>query len=224
MVASRAIVSTALRKLGRVGGGRDARPADLNDGFEGLVSLYRGWMATGAFGRMADIAPDQDYTVQGPSRIYHAEGRDFDVILPEFVTVENGYASYHGSVVTISQITPLEVQVRVLNGQLLGSHIMRLPRDVTPVIISDYSAGNTIDFLYDATRAKWVPIYNLTLDDEAPLSFRDSNGLASCLAVMLSDQWGADVAPATTLAAHHFRVGLTTRFASPRENVRGIYF
>lgn len=223
MATSRSIVTTALRKLGRVGGGREARSPDVQDGFEALVSLYRGWINSGTFGRLHDIVPTGNYMAVGNERILRTTNAVFEVTLPELVTTYNASAQrYYGTTITITQVGE-DVDVQVQPSQPIQGHNVTPPRDLAPVIITD-QGGKTIDFLYDGSLKKWVPIYLMDLDDEAPLSFRDSNGLASCLAINIADQWGADVHPATAQAAAGFRSALVTRFSTPSMPVCGVYF
>lgn len=224
MTPSRAIVTTALRKLGRVGGGRDPRPADLTDGMDALVSLYQSWLNSGAFGRLHDVVPTGNYMAVGNERIYRPDGVSWEVTLPELVSSHSPTGHrYYGTVITITQ-TGEDVDVLVQPSQPLNGHCVNTPRDLAPIAISDHAGGNTITYLYDGGIKKWVPLWNIGLDDAAPLSARDANGLASCLAMNLSDQWGADVAPATQLAASHFKSALVTRFSTPSTVVAGSYY
>jgi hypothetical protein len=70
MATCRTVVSLALRKLGVLGSGREPRLADQTDAFEGLQSLYRTLITTGAFRRLDDglLQSDGD-DVQLPSTI-----------------------------------------------------------------------------------------------------------------------------------------------------------
>jgi hypothetical protein len=68
-----------------------------------------------------------------------------------------------------------------------------------------------------------VPLWNIAIDDEAPLSYRNSDGLASCLSINISDQFGADVPPATAMSANNFRAALVSGFSNPRREAVGVY-
>lgn len=223
MPTMRAIVATALRKLGRVGGGRDPRPSDMTDAMDALKSLYRGWINSGAFGRLEDVVPLGDYIARGNERIYRTADATFDVTLPELVVDERGRRCYYGTVVSIAQPDADTITINTENAVPLGGHVTT-PRDLSVVVITDAAGGQTVEWIYDGWIKQWVRLDLLEEDDDAPLSLRDSNGLASCLAVNLSDQWGADVAPATALSAAHFRSALVTRFGSVRPQSAGVYF
>ena len=55
MASCRHVINGALRKLGRLGGGREPRTADAADALAALQGLYLSWIASGAFGRLRDV-------------------------------------------------------------------------------------------------------------------------------------------------------------------------
>lgn len=223
MTTARAIVTLALRKLGRVGSGREPRPVDATDGFEALLSLYRGWINSGAFGRLADIMPTGNYVAHGNERILRTKGQTFEVTLPELVAGDSAQGQrYFGTVITVTENGD-DVDIDVRPSQPLRQYA-RPPRDLSVVVISDTVTGNTIDFIYDGAQKKWVSLWDLVPDDEAPLSQRDAQGLASCLAVLISDQFGADIPATTAMQAAHYRSALVTRFSTPSTVATGVYF
>lgn len=224
MTTARAIVTLALKKLGRVGSGREPRPVDATDGFEALQSLYRGWINSGAFGRLHDIMPTGNYVAHGGERILRAQGQAFEVMLPELVAGDSALGQrYFGTVITVTEDAKGEIEVDVRPSQPMRQYA-RPPRDLSVVVISDTVTGNTIDYIYDGAQKKWAALWNLVPDDEAPLSFRDPQGLASCLAINLADQFGVDVPAVTGMQAAHFRSALVTRFSTPSTTAVGVYF
>jgi hypothetical protein len=91
------------------------------------------------------------------------------------------------------------------------------------VVISDAFSGETVEYVYDGSQRLWQAINALALDDNAPLSVRDPEGLKACLAMQLADEFGAEAGPSTQRQAAIFQTGLTHRYSSPREAVSGVY-
>lgn len=220
MPTARSIVTLALRKLGRVGSGREPRPVDATDGFEALVSLYRGWINAGTFGRLRDVVPTGSYVATGNERILRMDGAQLEVSLPEVVAAHpDERRCCLGTIVAFT----VDGAVSVSQNQRLLLQVTT-PRDLAPIVITDTATGNVADYVYDGSMKKWVPLWNLDIDDEAPLSFRNSDGLASCLAVKIADQFGADIPATTALSANSFQASLATGFSNPRQEVQGVYF
>ncbi|HEV2816710.1 MAG TPA: hypothetical protein VGW40_05765 [Allosphingosinicella sp.] len=101
----------------------------------------------------------------------------------------------------------------------------RPPRDCSVVVIIDAFIDATEDHIYDGQRKRWYQLNQLGLTDDAPLSFRDANGLASCLALALADEYGQDVRPATLREAAAFQNGLTHNWSEGRDEITPVdYF
>ena len=49
-------------------------------------------------------------------------------------------------------------------------------------------------------------------------------GLSVCLAVLIADQFGADIPATTAMQAEHYRSALVTRFSTPSTVATGVYF
>lgn len=226
MATCRHVVNTALRKLGRLAGGREARLSDATDTLATLQGLYGSWIAAGAFGRLADVVPaGSSYVSAGNERIYRREDT-LSVTLPEFVAESEpgAYgrgARYYGTVITVED-TADGASVTVEPGQPIGA--TTLPRDGSVVAITDANTGAHRTWLYDGTAKRWDGLDGLTLDSEAPRSAADPDGLASALAIAISDQWGADVHPATMASARGFREAMTHRYGMRREAAVGEWF
>ncbi|HEX8414727.1 MAG TPA: hypothetical protein VF637_12705, partial [Sphingomicrobium sp.] len=93
MAAVRLITNNALRKLGRLGAGREPRVADSTEALAALQGLYGSWIASGAFGRLEDVIPTgETYTASGCERIIRT-GTELEVVLPEFVS-ETSFSDY----------------------------------------------------------------------------------------------------------------------------------
>jgi len=221
---ARVIVNSALRKLGRLAAGREARLADAQDTLEALRGLYSSWIAGGACGRLRDVVPTgTNYTTPGNERIYRTGPDPLSVTLPELVSEgwrddfgHERHGGNFGTIITISQIGD-EVTVVVEAAQPIG-HCVVTPRDMSAVVISDEVGGQTQSWLYDGNIKKWQSIDNLTLDDDAPRSSADPEGLAALLALEMADKFGIDISPFTMRAANRFNTALSMRLGMRRES------
>ncbi len=91
------------------------------------------------------------------------------------------------------------------------------------VSIIDGVSEMVMDFIYDGQQKQWQGIYDLTLDDEAPLSFRDPQGLSALLATRLADEYGREVGLATLNQATLFMQGITIRPSFHDEPYAGVF-
>lgn len=243
MATCRQTVNLALRKLGRLAAGREPRQADAQDALDALRSLYTAWIVGGAFGRLRDVCPTGgEYVASGNERVFRTSSSTFTVKLPE--VIGNGYQSTYlplvtqvedGTTVTVdyninqshytSVIIDDQGEFVVIDLADGGSSLncCTPPRDGAPVVVSDSVCGNTLSFLYDGSIKKWQGVDSLDLDSEAPRSVMDPQGLASCLAVEISDQFGVDPPAATQLQAARFKMAMTSRFSMPRSQAVGVY-
>jgi hypothetical protein len=148
------------------------------------------------------------------------------VTLPELVTYEatpdygHERVGYYGTVVTVETIGD-ETVVTIEPGQPIG--YATTPRDLSAVVISDATGGMTSSWLYDGHIKKWEQIDQLQLDDEAPRSTADREGLAALLALELADSYGIDIGPATVRQANRYSVAMTSRYGMRREATAGVY-
>lgn len=227
MTAVRQIINSALRKLGRLGSGRDARQQDATDALDVLQSLYTGWVASGAFGRLFDVVPlTTTFLASGNQRIVRTSDADFEVSLPELVA--RGHINDYGhertcyATVILMRQDGETVSITSTPAQPIGW--VETPRDGSPVVITDQSTGITASWLYDGTAKKWQRIDDLQLDDEAPRSEADRDGLAACLAMQIADQYGAELQPTTIRAAQRYTMQMTHRYGMRRQSVEGSYF
>jgi hypothetical protein len=222
MATCRSIRNLALRKLGVLGAGREPRTADGQDAFDGLKAQYRAMINAGAFGRLCDVIPTgTDYTARRSERIFRNNSDTLTVNLPEMVSGEPGCCEYYGSIVTVETVGPT-VTVTIEPGQPIG--YVTPPHDCMVVVISDAFTGITADFIYDGHIKKWQSIYDLEIDSQAPLSWRDENGLASLLATTLADQFGGQLSETTVSAARVFQSGLIHRWSMPSQVSAGTFY
>lgn len=85
------------------------------------------------------------------------------------------------------------------------------PADLSVIRSTDLSDTRLTHF-YDGQTQRWVSIETLALEDEAPLSSRGYDGLASVLAVRLVDLFGDSLLSARTMkSANSFMLALVSR-------------
>lgn len=208
MATCRRIVNTALRKLGRLGAGREPRSADTAECLAALQGLYTTWIENGAFGRLGDVTPLSDYAAGENQRVIRNAGVE--------ITLPDRYAALSYPQTYSEERTYYPTQGTDGN--------WRSPRNGAVIQIVDAAgSGLTRSYLYDRTRVQWVQIEALQLDHEAPLSAADPEGLAAALAIEVSDTFGAEIGPATISQANRFRYALASNPSMPRREVQGVY-
>lgn len=210
MATCRWIVNAALRKIGRLGAGREARTADAADALAALQGLYGAWVASGAFGRLADVIPLTNCTAGENQRIM----RD-----PAVVTVD-----LPDTVPAYAQPLPYDRERDTYDHvyeAVDGAN--RPPRDGAVVQLVDTVGGGVQTYVYDGTLRNWTVLESLQLDMVAPRSVSDPEGLSAALALELADTFGAEVGPTTLAQARRYMTGLITSFSRPREAVIGVY-
>lgn len=228
MATARFVVNTALRKLGVLASGREPRLSDQTDALDALRSMYGSWVASGAFGRLRDVVPTgTQYTSAGNERIFRESADVMTVVLPELVSevshADYGHepVRYYGTTVTVSTVGN-ETIIDVKPSQPIGYALP--PRDGSVVVISDRIGGETRTWIYDGTTKRWESPDMIVLDDEAPRSSADVQGLASMLALEIADQFDASVPDATVRQASRYQTQMVARFGMRRESVEGVYF
>lgn len=227
MATVRFVVNLALRKIGVLGKGREPHLSDAADALSALQTLYTSWIVGGAFGRLREVVPTgTNYVAYGNERIYRQDST-LIVTLPELVSSETcldyGHEriGYYGTIITVTDQPNGDTVVDVQTSQPIG--YVEPPRDGSVVIISDKEGGETRTWLYDGTIKSWQGIETLTLDDDAPRSTADTQGLAACLAMEISDQFGVDIPQATARQAARYTVAMTHRYGFERKVVPGVY-
>lgn len=212
MASVRDTINGALRKIGRLAAGREPRTADQQDALSALVGMYRAWINNGSFGRLDDVIPRADYTARPNQRVFRNSYDVLQISLPETVL---GWWRWDCLAQTLSYVDEPDRP-----GNLAYAVT---PSDLSVVVISDALLGTTADFIYDGHTKRWQSLYDLALNDEAPLSFRDPKGLESALATQIVDEFGGDLPQMTARMAATFQSSLATRFSMPREQAVGVY-
>lgn len=196
------VINGALRKIGKLGSGREPRLADQVDTFNALVGTYRQLISQGSLGRLVDVVPTGDYTAGENERIFRNSDATNTITLPEIVSRWTQPRSYIDEVDTY--------------GLYDGSS--RPPADCSVVVVSDAFTGIVADFIYDGSIKKWQSLYDLTLSDVAPLSHRNPEGLKAYLAGQVVDEFGGTMGAATMAQAAGFLSGMTHRYDSHRQD------
>lgn len=213
MATARDIVNGALRKIGKLAGGREPRTQDSQDALEALRGLYRQLINSGAFGRLRDVVPTgASYTAGENERIFRNSDVTLEITLPELVRRDFPFG-------------PLpydEEEVYYPDG--IVDNAMRPPRDCSVVVISDAFTAQTVHYIYDGQQRLWTPIDGLELDSVAPFSFRDPEGLKCLLATQINDEFGGQLGEMSMRMAANFQTALITRYSSPAQIGRTEYF
>jgi len=207
MATCRHIVNNALRKLGRLGGGREPRVADQTDALAALQGLYSSWVASGAFGRLQDVIPLADCVAEENQRILR-DARVITVTLPEYVPM-------------FAQPLPYD-QERMNYEAVDGSN--RPPCDGAVVQLKDTNGGQVETWIYDGSQREWTLIDSLQLDNQAPRSADDPEGLSAVLAIEIADTFGAEIGQSTLRQSQRFISNMVTNPSTPRRVVPGVYF
>jgi hypothetical protein len=202
------IITRALRRIGTIGAGQTPNSNDNEDALDTLKSLYQRWITEGAFGTLHDvIAPSGDYIAHENTRVYRNDESTTSILLPETVENKEGYG----------------VDYLNYTNDLCYNRKQRLPRDGSIIVVIDSFTTGAITYIYDASIKRWSDITTIDLGDNAPLSERDSSGLAACLAVELADEFGATAPPTTVNSAIRFQMGLTQNYSFESEYTRVSY-
>lgn len=205
MHTARDVINLALKKLGVLRAGGEASAADAADGLASLVSLYQEWISNGTFGRVASIVASSP----GTSSVYPS------------VHVNETVA---GVTITLPQVVehcfwdtwmPCRDYGWGLNVPLGGNDGFGPPRDKSVVRITSTENEDRATYIFDGTVQRWMRIDNLGLTDEAPLSARSFDGLASVLAMRLTEYFGSELAsPVTLQSANRYRTALVTNYGT----------
>lgn len=227
MATVRFIVNSALRKLGRLGAGREPRVADQTDVLAALQGLYGSWIAAGAFGRLHDVVILDDYCARPNEHILRHSEAAQRVILPGFEWCHDFGRNEIDPILDGNGDAILDT-----NGQsILADPIVERatyehrhpPRDGAVVMISDEITGNTQRYLYEGATKRWQTVAMLQLDAQAPRSDADPEGLAATLALEVADTFGAELGPATVRQANRFQIAMTHRYGAERREAVGVY-
>jgi len=201
---ARDTITSALKKLGVLRAGGSAKGGDAGDALASLSSWYQELITNGTCGvvRNVPISSSLDATTGFNQHINVLTDDEVDLKLPSTVQYEY-WDTYE----------PCRDYGWGLNVPLGGTSGMNVPPDKSVVRITDQFGPGRATYIYDGTVQRWMRIDALTLDDEAPLSARGPDGLASVLAVRLVDEYGdALLSPATIQSANKYRLALVQNY------------
>lgn len=204
METVRDIVTLALKKLGVLRGSGTANNADAESGRASLQSFLMSCITARTFGDVASVlVTDAGAITAALNQHINATVDGVAVDLPDTVPACFWYCfEPYG-----------DYGWPWCNPSTYASDNMKVPDDLSVVRVTSTESDDRLTYLFDGTIQRWLRIDNLTLNSEAPLSARDSDGLASVLAVRLSDEF-TDPRPATVLAAKRFKLALVEVRAS----------
>jgi hypothetical protein len=198
------VIRLAMQRLRLTAGGEAISALEATDGLIAFQSMFDGWATNGLFGRLNDVIPAANYTANEQDRVINDGG--YVITLP--LTIQPNYAyapTYPGN-----QYAPLT------------SAYPRPPRDLAQIEV--LTANVSVRSIYDAHSRAWVPIQAMTLTQVAPLSNRGAQGLASCLALQIADDFDAQPSPGIQRVATLFMFGLSARYGSSRRTGIVDYF
>jgi hypothetical protein len=205
MATVRDIARFAMQRLRLLGSGEDPTDPEATDCLSALQSMYDTWAAGGLFGRLNDVIPTGNYTANEWDRVLN-DG-NYTITLPTTIQPNVPWMPYYPD--------------QTVQG-ILSTITARPPFDLT--MIEVVANGASTRSLYDTQARGWVHITGLALGDTAPLSSRGANGLASCLALAVADDFGATAGPGIQRAATLFEYALSARQGSARRANMADYF
>ena len=204
----RDVATLALRKLGVLRAGGVPTAADAEEARASLISWYMEQVTGGAFGRVYNVLANAAGTVTPHPNIHVNINTEDAVTVDLPATVPYYYWDTW---------MPDRDYGWGLNIPLGGDNGENVPRDKGVVIVSSrYDEALRATYIYDGTVQKWFRVDSLTLTDEAPLSARGVDGLASVLALRMSELFGSELAsPVTVRSANRYSLALVTNHGNP---------
>lgn len=212
----RDVVTRAGRKLGLVRAGGELKAADAADMLASLQSFYMESVTGGAFGRVYNIPISAAGTVTagGNQHINILTAEAVDVDLPATVP------AYHWD--TWRPCRDYGWGLNIPLGNDTGENV---PRDKSVVNVTSQYGDTRATYVYDGTVQRWLRVDTLTLNDEAPLSARNSEGLASVVAMRVADEFGDTALSALTVqSAVKYKRDLVTNFGNADDGCGYAYY
>lgn len=205
MHTARDVINLALKKLCVLRAGGEASAADAADGLASLVSLYQEWISNGTFGRVNSIvASSPGVSTVYPNAHVNETVSGVTINLPQVV-------EYH----FWDTWMPCRDYGWGLSVPLGGNDGFGPPRDKSVVRITSTENEERATYIFDGTIQRWMRIDNLGLADEASLSARSFDGLASVLAIRLTEYFGSELAsPVTLQSANRYKSALVTNYGT----------
>ena len=207
--SARDVVTLAFRKLGVIRAGGEPRAADAADALASLISQYQEWVSQGTFGRVESINISND----GTNPVTAGLNQHINVTTDDSVTVDLPATVSYDYWWTWQPCRDYGWGKNIPVGADATNNV---PRDLSVIVVTRASTNAPATYIYDGSIQRWMRVEGLTMTDEAPLSARGLDGLASVLAVRLIDQFGDSLASAATVqAANRYKMALVTRHGGP---------
>lgn len=206
MATSRDIAMRAFRKLGVLRAGAEPKAADADEALSSLQSYYMECVTGGAFGRVVNIPVSTAGTVTaGPNQHINVLTADaVSIDLPSTVP----YAHWDTWMPCRDYGWGLNVPLGADGGE-------NVPQDRAVVSITTEYGETRATYVYDGTVQRWMRIDTLDLNEEAPLSARNSDGLSALLAVRMADQYGdGNLSQLTLRAANRYQLAMVTHYSN----------
>lgn len=204
----RDVITLALKKLAVVRGNGTPKAQDAADALASLSSFYAEIISNGTCGRVYEFPVTNGYDNKGMPNTHYAVMNDdvVNVELPDTVPT-----SWWGTWVP-SRDYGWGLNIPYADG-------VTTPRDLGVVRITRKDDEETATYIYDSPVQRWVRVDNLLVGDQedvlgrdCPLAMRNTDGLASLLAMRIADQFGQDLlSPLTIRSANAFKVALVTK-------------
>lgn len=192
------------RKLGLLRSGGELKAADAADMLASLQSWYMESVTGGAFGRVTDISISiaGDVTAGG--------GQHINILTEGTVTVD-----LPASVAPCYWDTwrPCRDYGWGLSVPFGNDSNVTVPRDKAVVMVTNQYTEERATYVYDGTIQRWLRIDTLTLNNEAPLSARNPEGLAALLAMRVADEFGENtLSQLTVMAANKYKLAIVSNY------------
>lgn len=209
----RDVLTLALKKIGVLRAGGQPTAADAEDARASLESWYAECITQGAFGRVRDI------NVSRTGSITSSGNQHINVTTDGAVSVEIPATLPSDHWNTWMPCRDYGWGLNVPLGADTGANV---PRDKSVVMVTDQFGPGRLTYIYDGTIQRWMRTDTIALTDEAPLSARGFDGLASLLAVRLLDLFGDTLASAMTIrAANSYKLALVSNYGNEEDCVYG---
>lgn len=205
----RDVGTLALRKLGVLRSGGEPSAADAEAARQSLESLYSEWITQGTFGRVYNVAITKSGSVTPGHSMHLNVTTDEEVSIDLPATVQRDFWSTW---------RPCRDYGWGLHVPVGGDPGLNVPRDKSVVIVTDQFGAGRATYVYDGTVQRWMRTDTITLQDEAALSARGMDGLASVLAIRLTEQFGSELAgPQTLRSANSYKTALVCNFGNEED-------
>lgn len=205
-VTSRDLIQRAFIKLGTVRANGNLTTEDAASGLASLQSLYAEWVTQGTFGRIQNINISTAQTATA------GLNQHINVTTDEAVTVELPATVAFDYWWTWRPCRDYGWGKNVPVGSDTNN---RMPRDKSVVMVSDQFGPGRATYVYDGTIQRWMRVDDFGLNDEAPLSARGADGLASVLATRLAEEYGVELlSPLTMQSGNRYKMALVTNFGN----------